>query len=75
MKEIEDGYKEQKEWETISDNIVKVEQDIEKTEEEISKAGSDFTKLQQLTEHLDALNNEYEQLIERWSYLDEIVNG
>ncbi len=40
-----------------------------KTEEEISTAGADFTKLQQLTAKLDELNHEYEDLIERWSYL------
>ena len=44
-------------------------------EEGISSAGADFTKLQQLTSELETYNSEYEQLIERWSYLDEIVNG
>lgn len=69
------SFKEQKEWETISDSIAKVEEDIMLTEEEIATAGSDYTKLQNLTAKLDALNNEYERLIERWTYLDEIVNG
>ena len=69
------SFKEQKEWETISDLIAKVEEDIEATEEGISTAGADYTKLQQLTEKLDELNKEYERLIERWTYLDDIVNG
>ena len=69
------SFKEQKEWETISDDIAKVEEAITTTEEEIATAGSDYTKLQALTEKLDQLNQEYERLIERWSYLDEIVNG
>ncbi|MDN4493763.1 ABC-F family ATP-binding cassette domain-containing protein [Ureibacillus aquaedulcis] len=69
------SFKEQKEWETISDTIAKVEEEIEATEEGISTAGADYTKLQQLTEKLDDLNKEYEQLIERWTYLDDIVNG
>ncbi|RHW37638.1 ABC transporter ATP-binding protein [Lysinibacillus yapensis] len=69
------SFKEQKEWETISDDIAKVEQEIETTEEGISTAGSDYTKLQELTEKLDELNKEYERLIERWTYLDDIVNG
>ncbi|WP_274309852.1 ABC-F family ATP-binding cassette domain-containing protein [Solibacillus daqui] len=69
------SFKEQKEWETISDDIAKMEEKIMQTEEEISTAGSDFTKLQQLTGDLETYNSEYEQLIERWSYLDEIVNG
>ncbi|SOC14956.1 ATP-binding cassette subfamily F protein uup [Ureibacillus xyleni] len=69
------SFKEQKEWETISDTIAQVEEEITTTEEEIATAGSDYTKLQKLTEKLDQLNSEYERLIERWSYLDEIVNG
>ncbi|MEO4052835.1 ABC-F family ATP-binding cassette domain-containing protein [Solibacillus sp. CAU 1738] len=69
------SFKEQKEWETIADDIVRVEDQIMQTEEGIATAGADFTKLQQLTNELDELNAKYEQLIERWSYLDEIVNG
>ncbi|HWK24147.1 MAG TPA: ABC-F family ATP-binding cassette domain-containing protein [Ureibacillus sp.] len=69
------SFKEQKEWETIADTISKVEEEIEVTEEGISTAGADYTKLQQLTEKLDELNQEYERLIERWTYLDDIVNG
>ena len=69
------SFKEQKEWETIADEIADVEQKIEQTEAEIATAGSDFTKLQQLTEQLDQFNARYEHLIERWSYLEEIVNG
>ncbi|BDH61462.1 ABC transporter ATP-binding protein [Lysinibacillus sp. PLM2] len=69
------SFKEQKEWETISDSIAQVENEIMLTEEGIANAGSDYTKLQQLTEKLDQLNKEYERLIERWSYLEDIVKG
>ena len=69
------SFKEQKEWETIADDIAKAEQSIEQTEAEITTCGSDFTKLQELTAKLDELNERYEFLIERWSYLEEIVNG
>ncbi|WP_342472548.1 ABC-F family ATP-binding cassette domain-containing protein [Metasolibacillus sp. FSL H7-0170] len=69
------SFKEQKEWETIAANIEKIEQQIMETEDGIATAGADFTKLQELTQKLDELNAIYEQLIERWSYLDEIVNG
>jgi ABC transport system ATP-binding/permease protein len=69
------SFKEQKEWETIADDIAALEEKIMETEEEISNAGSDFTKLQQLTADLEGYNSEYDRLIERWSYLEEIVNG
>ena len=69
------SFKEQKEWEIIADDISALEEKIMKTEEDISTSGSDFTRLQQLTVDLEKYNEQYEQLIERWSYLDEIVNG
>ena len=69
------SFKEQKEWETIADNIAALEEKIMQAEDEIATAGSDFTKLQQLTSDLEEYNSEYERLIERWSYLEEIVNG
>ncbi|MEG0260816.1 MAG: ABC-F family ATP-binding cassette domain-containing protein [Lysinibacillus sp.] len=69
------SFKEQKEWEAIDADIAKTEADITQAEEGIAAAGADFTKLQQLTAALDELNVKYEHLIERWSYLDEIVNG
>lgn len=69
------SFKEQKEWETIEDDIAKVEEAIMNAEEGISGAGADFTLLQQLTAELDELNAKYEHLIERWEYLQDIVNG
>lgn len=68
-------YKEQKEWESIEETIAHVEEQIAKTEDEIATCGADYMKLQELTDQLNQLNSEYERLIERWSYLDEIVNG
>ncbi|HWI47274.1 MAG TPA: ABC-F family ATP-binding cassette domain-containing protein [Rummeliibacillus sp.] len=69
------SFKEQKEWDTIEEDIAKVEEDIMAAEEGISGAGSDFTLLQNLTAELEELNAKYEHLIERWEYLQDIVNG
>jgi len=66
-------FKEQKEWETIEDDIVKVEILIISAEKEVELAGADFEKLQKATQQLEALNNQYNTLIERWSYLQEII--
>lgn len=68
------SYKEQREFETISVDIEKVEKLIAEIEEKLSKAGSDFTLLQELTEQLDKENEKYEQLIERWSFLEELAS-
>ncbi|MFC4411307.1 ABC-F family ATP-binding cassette domain-containing protein [Chungangia koreensis] len=66
------SFKEQKEWETIGDEISKVEETISSVEAEIDGAGTDFTLLQEKTEELSRLNERYEQLIERWAYLEEL---
>ncbi|WP_075617758.1 ABC-F family ATP-binding cassette domain-containing protein [Paenisporosarcina indica] len=66
-------FKEQKEWETIEDDIAKVEKSIISAEKEVELAGADFEKLQKATQHLEALNEQYNMLIERWSYLQEII--
>lgn len=68
-------YKEQKEWETIEETIAQVEEAIAETEELMAGCGSDYVKLQEYTDKLNELNAEYERLIERWTYLDGIVNG
>lgn len=68
-------YKEQREWDTISEDIEKTEKLIEELEQKLLTTGSDFTSLQQLTEQLDQANEVYEKLIERWSYLEEIVSS
>lgn len=69
------SYKEQREWDTIGEEIEKTEQLIAELEEKILNTGSDFTLLQELTDKLEQANNVYEQLIERWSYLEEIASS
>ncbi len=66
------SFKEQKEWETIEKDIEKMEEAILATEKDVETAGSDFEKLQIATDHLEALNEKYNHLIERWAYLQEI---
>ncbi|TQR13319.1 ABC-F family ATP-binding cassette domain-containing protein [Psychrobacillus soli] len=69
------SYKEQREWETIGKEIEKTEQLIAELEEKMLTTGSDFTLLQELTDKLEQANSTYEQLIERWSYLEEIASS
>lgn len=69
------SYNEKREWETIEERIAKTEAEIKLVEEQIAAASSDFELLQKLTEQLDMLNEQHEQLIERMFYLDELING
>ncbi|MFC5603412.1 ABC-F family ATP-binding cassette domain-containing protein [Sporosarcina koreensis] len=65
-------YSEKKEWSTIEKDVEEVEAQIESTEAEMMEFGSDYDRLRELTTKLDGLNAEYERLIERWSYLQEL---
>ncbi|MGE6488758.1 ABC-F family ATP-binding cassette domain-containing protein [Paenisporosarcina sp. NPDC076898] len=69
------SFKEQKEWETIESDIEKIEEAIIIAEKEVESAGADFEKLQKATNQLEALNEQYNHLIERWGYLQEIIGS
>ena len=66
-------FKEQKEYETIDDVIASLEQQIAAADDEISQTVSDYSKLQELTERKDALEQELAQKMERWVYLTELA--
>lgn len=65
-------FKEQKEFDTIDDDIEKKEAEIEAVESKINECGSDFVKLQEFIKKQDKLKGELDFLMERWEYLNEI---
>jgi len=67
------SYNEQREWEGIEDNIASVEARLEEIASEMESTGSDFEKAQALMDEEAKLNNDLEHLIERWTYLSELV--
>ena len=69
------SFKEQREWESISQEIEETEKLIEALESKMENAGADFTQLQDITNELAEANTKYEKLIERWSYLEEIASS
>jgi ATP-binding cassette subfamily F protein uup len=66
------SFKEQREFNTIDEDIEKKEEKIALVEANIGKCGSDFVKLQQLLEDQNRLKEELNFLLERWEYLNEI---
>ncbi len=65
-------FKEQREFETIDDEISYLEDQISKTEAAIEKAATDFIKLNELTEKKKNLDKELEEKTERWIYLTDL---
>lgn len=66
------SFKEQKEYETIEQDIAMLEEKIEKCDAEITKYGTDFVKLRELGEEKERLEKELEEKMERWEYLENL---
>lgn len=66
-------YKEQKEYETIDQDLEELESRIAETDRLLSENASDFEKLQELTALRDSLSEQLDQKTERWVYLAELA--
>ena len=66
-------YMERRDWESIEDQIAETEEKLELFNTELNEIGSDFELAQKLMDDIDKLNNRLEELIERWTYLTELV--
>ena len=69
------SYNEQKEWETIEDDIALLETKIDQLTEEMNHQGDDFTKLQELQKEIEQTEQALEEKMTRWEYLSEIIEG
>lgn len=72
-KKLKFSYKEQREFETIDDDIAALESAIEEVDGRISEAGSDYCKLQELTAKRDELTAALDEKMERWVYLNDLA--
>ncbi|MBR3706728.1 MAG: ABC-F family ATP-binding cassette domain-containing protein, partial [Firmicutes bacterium] len=72
-KKLKFSYKEQREFETIDDDIAALEDQIAQVDSEINTAGSDFGKLQKLTAQRDELSAQLDEKMERWVYLNDLA--
>ena len=73
QKKLKFTFKEQKEFETIDEDIANLEAEIEAIDGEINKCGSDFGKLQKLTKEREDLESALEEKMERWVYLNDLA--
>lgn len=71
-KRLKFSFKEQKEFQTIDEEIAALEEKISLCSAELDAAASDYIKLQELTEKMEALKTELEAKTERWFYLNEL---
>ena len=66
-------YKEQKEFETIDETIADLETQLQKIEDEIMENATDSAKLNELMKDKETIEQELDDTMERWVYLNELA--
>lgn len=72
-KKLKFSYKEQKEYETIEDDIMALEERLESLEAEMLKNARDFVKLAELTKEKEETEATLEEKMQRWEYLEDLA--
>lgn len=72
-KKLKFTYQEQKDYETIEEEIALIEEKLQKIEEDMVNNARDFGKLNALNKEKDELTEKLEEKMERWAYLEEIA--
>lgn len=67
------SFKEQKEYETIDEDIAALEEKIEHIEAEMEKYSSQYTKLSELTAEKEETEKVLEEKMDRWVYLNNLA--
>lgn len=68
------SYMERKEYETIDDDIEKLENKIAELDDEIIKNATSYSKLDELTKEKNELEEQLEEKMERWEYLNDLAD-
>lgn len=71
-KKLKFTFAEQKEYETIEDDIAELEEKMEELEREIQDNARNFEKLQKLSQEKEQVSNMLNHKMERWVYLEEL---
>lgn len=66
-------YQEQKDYESIEGEMAALEEKISALEADFSKYASDFVKLNELTQEKEAAEQQLEEKMERWMYLEDLA--
>lgn len=67
------SYQEQKEYDTIDEDIAALETKIADMEVQIEKSATEYSKLNELMAAKQAFENELEEKMERWVYLNDLA--
>ncbi|MCQ2416883.1 MAG: ABC-F family ATP-binding cassette domain-containing protein [Oscillospiraceae bacterium] len=67
------SFKEQREFDTIDDDIAKLEENIAALEKRIGENTADYIKLQELNAQKEQLDTELAEKMDRWVYLNDLA--
>lgn len=73
QKKLKFSYKEQREYETIDDDIASLEEKVEQLDQEIIKNATNSVKLRELMEEKETAEAQLEEKMERWVYLNDLA--
>lgn len=72
-KKLKFTFQEQKDYETIEDDIDELEKKVDEIDQKILTVATDFMKLKELTEKKEAIENQLEEKMDRYVYLEELA--
>ena len=72
-KKLKFTYQEQKDFEVIDDEILELENQIADIEKEMIEVASQYSKLQELTEKKEKIEQQLADKMERWVYLNDLA--
>lgn len=73
QKKLKFSFKEQREWDTIEDEIAKLEADLEALDGQIAESATNYGKLNQLMTEKAEKEALLEEKMDRWMYLQELA--
>jgi ABC transport system ATP-binding/permease protein len=73
-KKLKFSFNEQREFDSIDDDIALLENKIQSIDDNLDKYSTDFTKLQEMLNEKDNLEKELEHKYERWEYLNNLAD-
>lgn len=71
-KKLKFTYKEQLEYQTIDDELAALEEQLRECEAAIGGCGSDYVRLQELTQQQEQLQKQLDDKTDRWVFLNEL---
>ena len=66
-------YQEQRDYETIENDIAQLEEKIELLESQMAETATDFVKLNQLMVEKEETESKLEEKMDRWMYLEDLA--